>query len=222
MKGILKTVGTCFLLSGLSVVLAGADSFDPPKQSVTYSDGQELKFSVFPPEMTNYQSFQHLNSGSYSTIPFLEANLRSKRVDCEGMLERRLKDGSYAIVWKRPLVNPVAPAASFVTQSTNGIFVITFDDWAKIGVSSNAVVIYNKYGSLVRALRLSDLMASEEISRLPKTMSSVLWLASQTVDDTGTYLRLELADPERRKQVKVNLNTGNVVDAGASVEPRRK
>ena len=84
---------------------------------------------------------------------------RGTQATCEATLERWVGN-SYETVWRKPLVNKIAPVAA-VVSAADGSFV-TFDDWGETGYGDNVVVIYSGAGKLVKKLALGDFMTEEQ------------------------------------------------------------
>jgi hypothetical protein len=81
------------------------------------------------------------------------------------------KDRSYRLAATAPLLNPVAPAEFFVTDSG---FLITLDNWHNRGYGK-VVAFYTPEGKPIRAYELSDLFTKSEISRFDHSVSSIQW-----------------------------------------------
>src|SRR5215467_3069751 len=75
---------------------------------------------------------------------------------------RREQDKSYRLTVEVTLLNPVAPADFFVTDSG---YLITLDNWHNIGYGK-VVAIYTAAGKPVRSFELSDLFSKSEIEGL--------------------------------------------------------
>lgn len=71
------------------------------------------------------------------------------------------------------LRNPVA-ASEFVL-TPNARFLVTFDDYDKIGLGERAIVIYDLESGKVRSFSLEDFMTPEEIARLSQVSNVRLW-----------------------------------------------
>ena len=93
---------------------------------------------------------------------------------------RREKDRSYRVAATASLLNPVAPAEFFVTDSG---FLITLDNWHNLGYGK-VVVFYSPEGKPVRAYELSDLFTKSEIEALGHSVSSIEWRKF-----SGNYIR---------------------------------
>ena len=86
-----------------------------------------------------------------------------------GRLESRAADGRWVTVWEKPLVNDVAPVDVVVAPS--GRVVATLDNWHFVGRGENVLVFYGADGTVIRSLKLTDLLPDFYIST-PSSVSS--------------------------------------------------
>jgi hypothetical protein len=84
--------------------------------------------------------------------------------------ERR-PDGSYALVARVTLRNPVAPVEVMISNSGA---MLTLDNWHNAGYGE-VVAIYSAKGALVRSYRLEDLYGPGEVEAVPRSVSSRWW-----------------------------------------------
>lgn len=140
---------------------AAADSWGPPQQTIYLSPNRQVRLIVTP---------NHALARYYLEGP---ASAPRPSGQAQGRLQRRGADGRWRTEWDVPLVNDVSPVSALVANS--GGFVVTFDDWAGIGVGDNVVAIYGPAGRLIRALRLDAFLPLDYIMTLPRTFGSVWW-----------------------------------------------
>ena len=76
-------------------------------------------------------------------------------------------------MWDKPLVNDVAPVDVVVAPS--GRVVATLDNWHFVGRGDNVLVFYGSDGTLIRSLKLTDLLPDYYIKALPSSVSSTGW-----------------------------------------------
>lgn len=93
------------------------------------------------------------------------------RTTAAGTMEHCVS-GSCRRVWRRALLNDVAPVSAVVT---NGGRVITFDNWHSTGFGANAVVIYNMQGAPLRRMSLPEFLPRDYVIALPRSVSSLQW-----------------------------------------------
>jgi hypothetical protein len=84
---------------------------------------------------------------------------------------RRDADGSYRIVARATLANPVAPVDTLVTDRG---YLVTLDNWHNVGHGA-VVAAYRPDGNQVIALRLIDLYTRREIEAFEMSVSSLWW-----------------------------------------------
>jgi len=90
------------------------------------------------------------------------------------------KDRSYRLAATSALLNPVAPAEYFVTDTGS---LITLDNWHNLGYGK-VVAFYTAQGKPIRAYELSDLFTNSEIEGFGHSVSSIQWRKS-----SGAYIR---------------------------------
>lgn len=137
-----------------------ADSWFPPTPITTVSNMGEYRLTIFP-----------------STV----SRKTSDRLDCEAVLEK-LDGRRYQTLWRKPLANDISPAAALISDDGH---LVTFDNWGQIGIGSNVIVIYDANGQMLRRLGLEELFTKQEITKLPRTSSSVLWRRGQQLSNNG-------------------------------------
>jgi hypothetical protein len=93
------------------------------------------------------------------------------RTTAAGTMEHCVS-GNCRRVWRRALLNDVAPVSAVVT---NGGRVITFDNWHSTGFGANAVVIYNMRGAPLRRMSLPEFLPKDYVIALPRSVSSLQW-----------------------------------------------
>jgi hypothetical protein len=83
------------------------------------------------------------------------------------------KTKSYLFVRDVTLRNPSSPVDVVVTDDAH--FLVTFDDWAGVGTTDNAVVIYDLFKGDVTNYRLEDFLPEDFRKKLERSISSVEW-----------------------------------------------
>ncbi len=183
------------------LLLAGqcpADSWLPPLEATYASPDGNCRFTVTP---RCCEAGTTAPEGSNGPL---------------GSLECRKAGGKFREVWQRRLVNDIAPADAVVSNS--GEYVVTFDDWGKVGTSPNTVVIYGRNGVLNKRLALRDFLTREEIDRMLATTSSVWWGKGHRLDARGGHLVLRIATSKsllsrsgKFLEKRIDLQTGLLV-----------
>jgi hypothetical protein len=164
-------VACCWVLILAWAPAAGADRYLMPSEKEYLSADRSLRFRVIPGK----------RFGTFLRTPPASRPGRDTRRPAVGVLERRRQPGlRYQILWSRPLLNDVAPAAVVVHPA--GSYVVAIDNWAHRGYGAHAVAIYGRKGDLVRAFSLLDLLLPGEIARLEMSVSSVWWMNEAAFD----------------------------------------
>ena len=99
-------------------------------------------------------------------------------------------DRSYRLVADVALVNPVAPVDALLTNRGE---LVTFDNWHNFGFGA-VIAIYGPEGALRASYALEELYGEEQLSEVPRSVSSRWWRCRPTgfVDpetETRIYVR---------------------------------
>ena len=135
---------------------------------------------------------------------------------CRGVLERKLEDGRYEVVWDRQLETERAPESVLVAE--DGRFVVTFNDWGERGYGPNVVVIYDAVGETVRQLGLADFLAQDHIEQLMHTFSQIVWGHGHWLADRVLVLRVfppGYSGPSRAarfREIRIRLADGSLLE----------
>ena len=181
-----------------------ADRWSQPKTATYYSETKARRFTVIPPNLSDRMAYLALNNEDFATLSVIEKGNTNSQFHCEGRLEYRDTNGTYQLLWRRPLINRVAPVEALVSE-TEGV--VTFDDWHKVGTSSNTVVVYSVAGRVVAQHSLQDLASPSEIQQMPHTAGSIWWKKKASLDTNKNRLVLTL---NNEKTIHVDLGTGKV------------
>ena len=132
------------------------------------------------------------------------------------LYEAARREGDDLRVWSAELLNPAAPHKVLVADS--GEYVVTFDEWGRVGYGPAVVVIYGAEGDVVKNFALEDLLTEEEIVDVPHTVSSRWWGGEHYLDEEAGEVVLvvgreaepaALTAPER--EIRIALATGEVL-----------
>ncbi len=132
-------IGVCFALLGSS---ARADQWMSPEPIGFHSRGFGYVAEIFPARSRQ-------NAGDRPLCYFYEVGYPGM----DWQIDARLK-------WTAPLVNDRMPYQALISQQGD---LVTLNEHGSVGYR-NAVVIYDKSGSLVRAYELEELLSPAEIS----------------------------------------------------------
>jgi hypothetical protein len=109
-----------------------------------------------------------------------------------GVLERRIGEDEWKVVWRRPLVNDIAPIIAVVADSGH---VVTFDNWYSTGHGENVVVAYDPDGKIVRSMELTDLVPEIYKDTLSHSVSSIIWRQDQGIEQGGQMAFVDIFAP---------------------------
>lgn len=190
-------------------VAVRADSWMLPEKRKYYSADKKYCVEVIPKKLESQLAFFEDKSAG-----------RNDAGAAKGVKNNRAK----AIVYFRgsigysktaefPLLNEVSPVNALI--SGDGRYVVTFDNWHMVGYGDNVVVIYRADGTLIRKFSLDDLFTEGDIRSFKHTVSSIWWGDNHYIDDKKQILHLKAGDPERTREVTIDLKNGN------PLEPKR-
>ena len=193
---------------------ASADSWLPPRPTTAVSDRGTYRLTVYPRPISG--ALEYFSDQVDGKAP--AGQRAGARTRCEATLEK-LGPNSYEVVWRKPLVNDVAPLSALVAD--DGRFV-TFDNWHHAGIGEDTIVIYRVDGTVVRKLSLADVLGADSFEKLPRSVSSVWWGGEHKLsyDDATIELQVvasgSLHDNPTFRTVRVELSTGNVLPEKAA------
>ncbi|MEW6251755.1 MAG: hypothetical protein AB1716_14010 [Planctomycetota bacterium] len=153
-----------------------------------------LGFGAIPASADGERPLREAASASGSYLLRVEPG-RPGREDrpCEAVLLARGGESSAErAVWRRTLVNDVAPLRAFIRD--DGRFVITLDEFRR-GGARHAVVIYGARGELLRHFLLQDLLQRDDWPHVRTGRRELKWLegARFAFDDPREQFVITLA-----------------------------
>jgi hypothetical protein len=98
----------------------------------------------------------------------------------------------YKPVRSFPLLNEVAPVDALV--SSDGQYLVTFDNWHSVGWGDHVVVIYRGDGSVVKKYSLVELLSEKKVDKLPRSVSSIWWGGEHRLDEQRGQLVLRVVE----------------------------
>ena len=173
----------------LSIPAARADSWFPATKEVYFSPDKETRLTVDPRELSGpLEYFEDKVDGKEPAGQKKNGNRQAN-----GRLERKNPDGTWSVVWEKPIVNEVAPVSVLVANA--GQYVVTFDNWHSMGYGDDAIVIYNAEGLVIRAMSLKDVLPEKFVAALPRSVSSLHWGGEHILDMNRGLLNLKISMP---------------------------
>ncbi|MGH9753183.1 MAG: energy transducer TonB [Blastocatellia bacterium] len=226
-----------FISIGAFVSIVNADSWPPPKQENYYSPNKMFYLEVTPKKLESQSNrFKDRVEGKENAGAIKGA----KDTGTKGSFYVRGADGGYSKKWEYPLVSEISPVSAVV--SNKGDYVVTFDNWYRVGYGNDVVVIYRFNGTLIKKFGLEDLLTERDIETLPHSVSSIWWGGKHYLDEVNGLLVLKIvsngksswADDAKFHELKIELATGrplepkrdlfpqlhffSIIDAGAAPE----
>lgn len=183
-----------FVLRFLALLLVGmgtasADSWMPPKVQTYASPDGRTRVVVTPRPLDG-------------ALPFFEDKVAGKepagqqtgnpQLHPTATLQRRT-GRDWETSWTVPLVNDVAPVETLLANE--GRYLVTFDNWHSVGHGVDAIVIYGRDGALIRKLALADVLSSDHIALLSRSVSSLYWSGTHALSRDGETLIVRVIEP---------------------------
>lgn len=190
---------------------ASADSWLPPAAKTYTSSSGSVRLTVTPRPLA-------------AALPYFSDKVEGRepagqrtgaqQVHAMARLEEQV-DGRWTRVWEGPLINDVAPVEAVVAGS--GRFA-TLDNWHMMGHGDDAIVLYDRSGTVVRSLGLDDLLPPAWRAVLPTTVSSVHWRGDARIE--GDVMLLEVVKPSEHASIdkrvtvplRLSLETGEPLE----------
>ena len=169
---------------------AHADSWLPPKPSVTY---------------------ESLNGDARFIVT---ASPRSDSlIACRGAAWIKSSGSEWRQLWDKPLQNQLSPVTAVVANG--GWRIVTFDNYYSVGYGDEVIVFYNETGDLIKKYALEDLLSKEELDRVPRSVSSRWWRSRVRLDETLGVLTVDVvqsyADKRSLKSISFDLGNGGIL-----------
>ncbi|WP_428968987.1 hypothetical protein ACQR50_15480 [Sphingomonas sp. Xoc002] len=189
-----------------------ADSWAPPRKETYRSADGNVRFTVVPRGLQDQLAY--FTDKVKGREP--AGQRRGAASYARGLWERR-SGTTWTRIWEGRLVNDVSPVSALVAD--DGRYVVTFDNWHSMGFGDNVVVIYRTDGTVVRSLKLADIMPEDYVRILPRSVSSLWWSGKHSLSPDGRSVILKIVipgssdggtEPRGYLDVPVELATGTV------------
>jgi hypothetical protein len=127
------------------------------------------------------------------------------RIDCVATLTKwNAKEQTYGFLRRITLRNEVRPDTAVITNDAR--FLITFDDYCEMGMSANAVVIYDLEKGTSYAHALSDFLPASFRETLQNSISSIYWRDEPSVDERTHIVYLVSGDAKDRYPSTIHID----------------
>ncbi len=181
----------------IGCVYVGADTWAPPEPQRICSSNKDYCLEIIPGD-----SMQQ----------------------CEGILSAKGEKGEYHQIWARDLANAISPVTALV--SDDGDYVVTFDNWYRIGWGNDVVVIYGANGTLIKRYGLADILSEDEIEKIPRTVASRWWGGEHVIDEEKKTLILKVvsngempySEKAQFSEIYIDLKTGEFSKDGSKTD----
>jgi TonB family protein len=212
-----------FMLMGAFIFSANADTWRLPKKEKYYSPNKKHYLEVTPKKLESQLKYFEDKVDGQDNAGALKG-VKDNRA--KGAFYSRRDDGGYSRKWKFPLVNEVSPVSAVV--SSNGDYVVTFDNWHSVGYGDDVVVIYRSNGELIKKFGLEDLLTEGDIETLPHSVSSIRWGGEHYIDEANGLLVLKIVsngkssweDSAKFHELKIELATGRPLKTKRDLFPQ--
>lgn len=198
------------MLASLGVTAAQADSWIMPTTKKTLSDNGAYRVTIIPRDLqSQLDYFEDAVDGRDN--PGQKAG--STQTKATAFLEHKGSDGKWDEIWRKPLVNDVAPVSALV--SSDGKYVITFDNWHSVGYGDDVIAIYGADGALIRKHSLEDILPRYYVAAFPTSVSSRWWSGDKKLLANQATLQMDIVFPngemdrDAARYVKLNYDLAN-------------
>src|SRR5687767_8944661 len=179
-----------------------ADSWALPVKKKYYSPDRKYCLEVIPKQLESQLSY-FKGKAEGKTDAGTVKGLKDNRAKAIFYVNESI---GYSKKHEFPLVNEVSPVNAVV--STDGRYVVTFDNWHRVGYGDDVVVIYQSNGALVKKFGLADLFTESDIRSFVHTASSIWWGTGHYIDDKNEILHLKAGPEEAGREVTIEIATG--------------
>jgi hypothetical protein len=150
--------------------IAHADSWLPPKASVTYeSAAKDARFTVI---VKQFPSSLAASTGVVSII--------------KGGVDKT----TWVEIWRGPLQNKLSPVTALIANG--GWRVVTFDNYYSVGYGEEVIVFYDEQGNLLKKYSLETLLTSKELGQVARSVSSRWWRKAAVIDEALGLLKVQV------------------------------
>ncbi|MET0935207.1 MAG: hypothetical protein ABWX83_04415 [Luteibacter sp.] len=183
-----RGVACIALLAILASPILRADSWLPPKNKAYVSQDGNLRLTVIPRDIESPLAYYSDKVDHKERAGALPGDTRKS---ASGLLERRT-GSTWETVWRKPLVNEVAPVEALVADNGR---IVTFDNWGSTGYGDNVIATYDAKGERVNSLTLTDVVPEHYMQALPHSVSSLFWKTDARLDETAGTVTIQLIVP---------------------------
>ena len=191
MSVVRRVVVLTVLLVSCWVLTTRADSWAPPSTETYVSANGNSRAIIVPRALAGaLRYFEDKVEGVEPAGQAKGAPARSPTA----RVELKQADGSWKLLWVRPLVNDVGPTSALVAD--DGSHLVTFDNWHSAGYGDDVVVIYDGRGQLVRKLSLDQVLPPAYVHHVPRSVSSRWWSrGDHRLVESDAFVELQVAEP---------------------------
>lgn len=199
------------IASLLCATSAWADSWVMPTTETTSSDNGQYRVTIIPRDLESQLAYFEDKVDEKEAAGQQPGSANTSAV---AFVERKAGGGNWVELWRKPLVNDVAPVSALI--SSDGKYVVTFDNWHSAGYGDNVIVVYGADGTLIRKLGLEQILPPYYVYALPKSISSRWWSGERKLLDDQVTLELSIADTSTERhsgqqafvKLRYNVETG--------------
>lgn len=200
-----SSIVTLLLLNGFVCSSVSADSWTPPQRRSYYSADKKYCLEVIP-KLLKYQ-LEHLQDKAKGRQGAGAADA------LENNYARAIfyvnENGGYTKKSEFRLVNEISPVQALV--SADGNYVVTFDNWHRVGIGDDIVVIYRSDGTLIKKFSLEDLFSTADIKGFLKTASSRWWGTGHYLDEKKNIVHLKPYLYGQPREFSIDLASGELL-----------
>lgn len=145
-----------------------ADTWAPPKTKDYFSENNKFFVRIVPKKIPEkYNQWKNAKPEDKKYFTKTDTTI----IPCHGIMYKLTLTGD-SVIWRKELVNEIAPVNVFVSNSAS--YILTFDNWYSMGHGENVMVQYDNNGDLVKSYKLEDI-SPFPIENYPMSISSIWW-----------------------------------------------
>ena len=202
----------------LSIVIVcssvNADSWAPPRKRNYYSADKKYCLEVIPKLLGDQIKYlqDKVNRGRDASAADALKNNYARAIfyvnENTGYRNTGANTG-YTKKSEFPLVNDISPVEALV--SADGNYVVTFDNWHRVGIGDDVVVIYRSDGTLIKKFSLEDIFTTADIQGFLKTASSRWWGHGHYLDEKKNIVHLKPYVYGPLREFSIDLASGQLL-----------
>ena len=173
----------------------------------TYTSQNGIYELIIEPTYTPKNYHKEIEKRNKNPKKYENSPLKDSIIPCHAKLYKKIgRWGRSELMWEKDLVNPIAPHNALITN--NGKYVITFDDWYKLGYGENVMVVYGDEGDMIKRYKLHEITTLPQ-NQLSISVTSIWWyLGHEAYSEDPDKVKVLVVDKDSKIENRIyNLST---------------